>query len=175
MATIFGIGLGGLAMLRFGRMPVLVAGAFLAAITNIIFADLAMGGQYMDSFLSISQLDHVFSLFKQDPRMARLITAIFAENLAVGIASAASVAYLSSIVNKEYAAVQYALLVSLVFLLGILGRPTVGAIIEDKGFAYAFTLCAWLGGVAVILALLEWVRQSFTAQKAASIKTTKQT
>ncbi len=100
-ATIIGIGLGGLAMLKFGRMPVLVVGGILAAVTNLIFADLALGAQYMDGFLQFSQLNHLFDFFKQDVRMARLITAIFAENLAVGIASAASVAYLSSIVNKD--------------------------------------------------------------------------
>jgi len=90
--------------------------------------------------------------------MARLTTVIFAENIAVGLASAASIAYLSSIVNKEYAAVQYALLVSLVMLLGVLGRPTIGAIIEEEGFAQAFIICAILGGVASFLALVEWIR-----------------
>ena len=50
--------------------------------------------------------------------LARLMVVIAAENLAVGFASAAIVVYLSSIVNKKYAAVQYALLASLSFLLG---------------------------------------------------------
>jgi len=118
IATIVGIALGGLAMLRFGRMPVFFVGAVLAAATNLLFA----------------------------------------ENIAVGLASAASIAYLSSIVNKDYAAVQYALLVSLVMLLGVLGRPTIGAIIEEEGFAKAFIVCAILGAVASVLALIEWIR-----------------
>ena len=67
--------------------------------------------------------------------------------------------------NKDYAAVQYALLVSLVMLLGVLGRPTIGAIIEDEGFAKAFILCAALGAIASILALIEWIRISVNKSK----------
>ena len=160
LATILGVALGGLAMIRFGRMPVLIVGAILAAVTNLLFADLANGATFTDSFLSLTQLDHFFALFGQDIRMARLISVIFAENVVVGLASAASIAYLSSIVNKEYAVVQYALLVSLVFWLGVLGRPAVGEIIETQGFASAFILCALLGGVAVVFSILEWIRLS---------------
>lgn len=160
IATILGIALGGLAMLRFGRMPVFVVGAILAALTNLLFADLASGAGFTDAFLGLTQLDHLYAFFGQDIRMARLISVIFAENVAVGLASAASIAYLSSIVNKEYAAVQYALLVSLVFLLGVLGRPAIGEIIETEGFAKAFILCALLGGVAVVFSIFEWIRIS---------------
>jgi len=160
LATMFGIILGGLAMLKFGRMPVFFVGAVLAAITNLLFADLANGAVFMDRALQFTRLDDLVLGAGLDIRMARLIVAIALENIAIGIASAASIAYLSSVVNKEYAAVQYALLVSLTFLFGILGRPLVGDIIEEKGFAYAFILCALLGGVAVILSALEWFRQS---------------
>lgn len=160
IATMLGVALGGVAMLVFGRMPILFLGAVLAALTNLLFADLASGANFTDGFLKMFMLDDLFSSFDLDIRMARLTTVIFAENLAVGLASAASIAYLSSIVSKSYAAVQYALLVSLVMLLGVLGRPTIGAIIEEDGFARAFIICAWLGGVAVVLALLEWIRTS---------------
>jgi len=160
IATIIGVALGGLAMIRFGRMPVLFVGAVLAALTNLLFADLAMDARYTDAFLSLSQLDHLFGIFGIDIRLARLTTVIAAENIIVGIASVASVAYLSSIVNPKFAALQYALLVSLIMLLGVLGRPLIGEIIETDGFAKAFILCAWLGGVAVILSLIEWIRLS---------------
>jgi len=126
--------------------------------TNLLFADLALNANFTDTALAVLQLDHLYSAFGLDIRMARLTTVIFAENIAVGLASAASIAYLSSIVNKDYAAVQYALLVSLVMLLGVLGRPTIGAIIEEEGFAQAFIICAILGGVASFLALVEWIR-----------------
>ena len=35
-----------------------------------------------------------------------------------------------------------------------------GEIIETEGFVTAFILCAWLGGIAVILSILEWIRLS---------------
>ncbi len=174
-ATMVGIALGGALMLKFGRMPILLIGGILAAATNLLFADLATGAVFMDKFMAVTHFDALMRVITKilvavfqtevvalDQRMLRLISAIFMENIAVGIASAASVAYLSSVVNKNYAATQYALLGSLAFLFGILGRPWVGEIIEEKGFAYAFILCAALGGVAVILVILEWIRQPNT-------------
>ncbi len=158
IATILGIALGGLAMLRFGRMPVFFVGAVLAAATNLLFADLAIGAPYTDPVITALQIDHLFEAFGMDIRMARLTSVIALENIAVGLASAASVAYLSSIVSKRFAAVQYALLASLIMLVGTLGRPAIGQIIETDGFARAFIICAALGGVASVLALIEWIR-----------------
>lgn len=157
-ATIAGIAIGGLAMLRFGRMPVFFFGAVFAAATNLLFADLAIGAVYTDPVLMALQIDHLFEAFGMDIRMARLTSVIALENIAVGLASAASIAYLSSIVSKQYAVVQYALLASLVFLLGTLGRPAIGAIIEEDGFATAFVICAGFGAIASVLALIEWIR-----------------
>ena len=157
-ATIAGIAIGGLAMLRFGRMPVFFFGAVFAAVTNLLFADLAIGAVYTDPVLKALQIDHLFEAFGMDIRMARLTSVIALENIAVGLASAASIAYLSSIVSKQYAVVQYALLASLVFLLGTLGRPAIGAIIEEDGFATAFVICAGFGAIASVLALIEWIR-----------------
>lgn len=157
-ATIAGIAIGGLAMLRFGRMPVFFFGVVFASATNLLFADLAIGAVYTDPVLMALQIDHLFEAFGMDIRMARLTSVITLENIAVGLASAASIAYLSSIVSKQYAVVQYALLASLVMLLGTLGRPAIGAIIEEDGFATAFVICAAFGGIASVLALIEWIR-----------------
>lgn len=165
IATILGIALGGLAMLRFGRMPVFFFGAVFAAATNLLFADLALGARFTDPVLTALQINDLFAAFGMDIRMARLTSVIALENIAVGLASAASIAYLSSIVSKRYATVQYALLVSLVMLLGVLGRPTIGAIIESDGFARAFILCAGFGAVASVLALIEWIRISRLEKK----------
>ena len=62
--------------------------------------------------------------------------------------------------NKKYAAVQYALLASLSFLLGSLGRGALGELIEIRGFAFVFYLTAAMGLVAVAASLAEWFRQS---------------
>lgn len=180
LMTFVGIGIGGAAILKIGRMPCLFAGAVLAAATNLLFADLAKGGAVTDAVMSAT---HMYSLFvfmqpladflqlevTANHALSRLMLVIAAENLAVGFASAAIVVYLSSIVNKRYAAVQYALLASLGFLLGSLGRGAIGEMIEDRGFAYVFYLTAALGLVAVVASGLEWLRQSRAGKKAALI------
>lgn len=171
LMTFVGIGLGGALILRIGRMPCLVAGAVLAAATNLLFADLANGGGATHAFMSATHLYALFGFMQPlanllnldvtgNEALARLMMVIAAENLAVGFASAAIVVYLSSIVNKKYAAVQYALLASLGFLLGSLGRGAMGELVEDKGFAYVFYLTAAMGLVAVVVSIAEWVRQA---------------
>jgi PAT family beta-lactamase induction signal transducer AmpG len=93
-------------------------------------------------------------------RMARLMIVIGGENLAVGIAGAAYVAWLSSIVAKGYSAVQYALLSSLTLLVGTLGRGALGQMIEQQGYYAVFIFTTFIGFIAVVLCLLEWWRQS---------------
>lgn len=171
LMTFVGIGVGGAAILKIGRMPCLFFGAVIAAATNLLFADLALGGANTHAFMSATHLYSLFGFMQPlanflqldvtvNEALARLMIVIAAENLAVGFASAAIVVYLSSIVNKQYAAVQYALLASLGFLLGSLGRGAIGELIEDRGFAYVFYLTAALGLVAVVASALEWFRLS---------------
>lgn len=177
--TFFGIAVGAAAILRFGRLPCLVFGAVLAAATNLLFADLALGGAGVDAFLRFTHLYPVFGVLQPladfltldvnvDERMARLMVVIAAENLAVGFASAANVVYLSSIVNPRFAAVQYALLASLTMLIGSLGRGALGEMIEARGFACVFYLTAAMGLVAVIASALEWARQARAGSGGAS-------
>ncbi|MEM9898074.1 MAG: MFS transporter [Pseudomonadota bacterium] len=166
--TFVGIGVGGALILRIGRMPCLVIGAVMAAATNLLFADLALGGEATHAFMSSTGLYGIFSVFQPlanflsldvtvNEALSRLMIVIAAENLAVGFASAAIVVYLSSVVNKKYAAVQYALLASLGFLLGSLGRGAIGELIEINGFAYVFYLTAAMGLVAVAATAFDWV------------------
>jgi PAT family beta-lactamase induction signal transducer AmpG len=102
----------------------------------------------------------VFRLVRLDERMAQLCTGIVLENVTVGAAGVIYVAFLTSIVNKKYAAVQYALLGSLTMLVGQLGRPALGQLIDTQGFALAFLLAASMGVVPVALAIGEWIRTS---------------
>ena len=177
LMTFAGITVGAAAIMRFGRMPCLFFGAVLAAATNLLFADLASGGAATDAFMRFFHLYGAFHLLQpladfltlqatMDERLSRLMMAIAAENLAVGFASAAIVAYLSSIVNPNYAAVQYALFASLTMLIGSLGRGALGELIEARGFAHVFYLTAALGLVAVAASGLEWLRQSRMSAKA---------
>jgi len=154
-------------------MPVFFIGGIIAAATNVLYADLAAGAVVLDQFLAITHLDVPLVAFAEwsaklqvDPvtvdqgqRMARLMVTIFAENIAGGFALVAMTAYLTSVVNPRFAAVQYALLASLTMLIGTLGRPWLGDMIESSGFYTVFIVTFWLGGVAVLLSGIEWIRQ----------------
>lgn len=152
--TIAGIAIGGIMFVTLGRMPTLIIGAILAAVTNLLYADLAAGGANIDAFARTFALDRL----GQDPRMVRLLIAISGENIAGGLAGAAYVAYLSSIASKQYSAVQYALLSSLTLLVGSLGRGALGEMIETQGYVDVFNLCAALGAIAVVFCIIEWIR-----------------
>jgi MFS transporter, PAT family, beta-lactamase induction signal transducer AmpG len=156
--TMSGIALGALLFAVIGRMPTLVLGAAFAAGTNLLYADLALGGRGLDAFGHASGFYWLASLLGSDDRFSRLLLAIAGENLAAGLAGAAFVAYLSSITSKEYSAVQYALLSSLTFLVGSLGRGAIGEAIDDRGYAPVFYFTAALGLIAVVLCLAEWFR-----------------
>jgi PAT family beta-lactamase induction signal transducer AmpG len=103
--------------------------------------------------------------FGHDLRMVRLLIAISGENIAGGLAGAAFVAYLSSITSREFSAVQYALLSSLTFLVGSLGRAAIGERIEQVGYAPVFLLTAAIGVVAVLFVVLEWVRVAWAGRR----------
>lgn len=159
--TMLGITLGALLFVWAGRLFTLLLGAVLAAATNLLYADLASGGAVIDVFGQLSGFYTLVGWFGAEPVFARLLLAIAGENLAGGIAGAAFVAYLSSITSRQYSAVQYALLSSLTFLVGALGRGAVGEAIERNGYAYIFVFAAALGLIAVVLCFVEWARAGF--------------
>lgn len=189
VATLAGIALGGAFLGWIGRMPTLIIGALLAAATNLLYADLAHGGAGTQAFLdatgagpAIAAILSVFvgsvqgagaTIFNEvhlGDALTRLTAVIIMENLAGGFASAVAIAWLSSVVNKAFAAVQYALLSSLAMLIGVIFRPKIGEYVDavkDQGldaqaarFADVFVFAAWIGIVAVALAALEWWRQT---------------
>lgn len=157
--TMAGIALGGVLFVYIGRMATVTIGAVTAAATNLLYADLAAGGGGIDIAAHYSGFAWLVGLFGADDRMARLMLAIAGENIAGGLAGAAFVAYLSAVTAKRYSAVQYALLSSLTFLVGTLGRGALGQMIERQGYYPVFMLTAALGIVAVVLCLAEWARQ----------------
>ncbi|KDA04496.1 hypothetical protein [Hyphomonas oceanitis] len=183
IATILGSLLGAVLIAVLGRMPVFFVGGVVAAATNLLYADLAAGAVVLDSFLQVSHLGPPLSALAdwaaklspdvvaadQGQRMARLMVTIFAENLAGGFALVAITAYLTSVVNPRFAAVQYALLASLTMLIGTLGRPWLGEIIERQGYYSVFMITFWLGGVAVVLSIFEWIRQARDTSHATSL------
>jgi PAT family beta-lactamase induction signal transducer AmpG len=157
---IAGVSIAAWAMVRVGRMASMITGAVAAAVTNLLYADLAVGSPGIDGFLTFTGLMALGEGAGMDPRMLRLMTAIAGENVAVGFAGAVFVAYLSSLSSRLHGAVQFAVFSSLTMLIGTLGRGALGEMIKTQGYAEVFVLTMWVGGIAVIACALEWIRQS---------------
>ena len=156
--TIVGISLGGYLFVRIGRLPTVMIGAVMPILGNFVYADLAEGGAHLDAVANTLGFNTLAGALGYDARMVRLLLAISLENISTGIAGAAFVAYLSGIVSKRYTAVQYALLSSLTFLIGSLGRGIAGEAIDAIGYAAVFRYTAGIGLIAILFVALEWVR-----------------
>ena len=156
--TMLGISLCGLCFSRFGRLPTVLLGAVLPPLGNLLYADLAEGGRRIDLVAHLCRLDVLAVWLGSDERMVRLLLAISFENVSVGLALTAFVAYLSGIVSRRFNLVQYALLSSLTSLIGTLGRAPVGAAFDRYGYAPVFRWTALAGVVSVGFVGLEWVR-----------------
>jgi len=164
-AIVLGLALGGWLLTALGRMPTLLIGGLLAALTNLLYADMASGGRVMGAVADATGFAAMIESFPGgSEKLARLMVTIGGENLATGIAGAAYIAWLSSIVSKKFSAVQYALLSSLTLLIGTLGRGALGQMIEESGYYSIFILTTWIGLGAMVLVALEWWRQSRTGK-----------
>jgi PAT family beta-lactamase induction signal transducer AmpG len=164
--TMIGIALGGYLFARLGRLPTVLIGAILPVFGNFVYADLAEGGLRLDAVAGTIGLTQLFGLFGFDERMVRLLLAISYENISTGIAGAAFVAYLSGIVSKRFTAVQYALLSSLTFLIGSLGRGIAGEAFDLYGYATVFRWTAAAGAFAILFVALEWLRVAAEGRRA---------
>jgi PAT family beta-lactamase induction signal transducer AmpG len=164
--TMIGISLGGYLFGRIGRFPTVLIGAAVTPLGNLVYADLAEGGANIDAFTHFLRLNVLLGWFGADDRMVRLLVAICYENIATGVALTAFVAYLSGIVSKKFTAVQYALLSSLTFLVGSLGRGVAGESFDKYGYALVFRWTAAAGLIAVLFVVLEWIRVAHEARRA---------
>jgi len=164
--TMAGISLGGYCFARLGRFPTILMGAILPPLGNFLYADLAEGGKGIDAFAHLLRLDALAEWFHSDGRMVRLLLAICYENVVTGLALTAFVAYVSSIVSKQYGAIQYALLGSLVSLVGTLGRGWTGEAFDQYGYATVFRWTAATALVSVVFVLIEWGRVSRNERRA---------
>ena len=130
--TLLGGAVGGVLVLRLGLMRVLFAGAALSALTNLLFAWLSTRG------------NDVWGL----------ALVISADNLSGGLASAAFVAYLSSLTNVAYSATQYALFSSLMLLLPKFLAGFSGLAVDTFGYPAFFVGTALLGLPVLLLVWL---------------------
>ncbi len=130
--TLLGSALGGVFVLRYGIMRPLLLGAVIVALTNLLFAGLAIAS----------------------PNLYLLAGVVSADNLSGGIAAAVFIAYLSSLTNSAYTATQYALFSSLMTLPAKLIGGFSGEIVAMHGYAVFFVYAATIGIPAIILVIL---------------------
>lgn len=158
--TILGVSLAGFLFARIGRFPTIMIGAIAPIAGNFLYADLADGSPGLDFVSHVLRLDALATVLGSDERMVRLLLAICYENISLGIAGACFVAYISSIVSKRFAAVQYALLSSLTFLIGSLARGVAGEMFDKMGYGPVFRYTAAAGLLAILFVAIEWIRVS---------------
>ena len=130
--TLLGAFIGGGLTVKFGVLRMLMVGALLSAASNLLFAWL--GGRGHD--------------------LTGLIFVISADNLSSGIASAAFIAYLSSLTNITYSATQYALFSSMMLLAPKWLAGFSGVFVDAYGYQNFFYSTALLG---VPVLLLVWI------------------
>ncbi len=142
--TLVGAFVGGALAMRFGVMRVLMLGAVLSALTNLLFAWLATRGHDVHALMFV----------------------ISADNLASGIASAAFIAYLSGLTNISYSATQYALFSSMMLLLPKFIAGYSGVAVDAYGYSAFFIGTACLGLPVLILVALAARSQARAAGQA---------
>jgi MFS transporter, PAT family, beta-lactamase induction signal transducer AmpG len=117
---------------RYGVMRILMLGAILSAATNLVFVLLAVTG----------------------PDLTLLYVAVAADNLAAGLASAAFIAFLSSLTSVSFTAVQYAIFSSLMTLLPKVLGGYSGSIVDSIGYPGFFVFTTLIGVPVVLLVWL---------------------
>jgi len=127
--TLLGAFIGGGLTVRFGIYRILMLGAILSAASNLLFAWLATQGHDLTG----------------------LIFVISADNLSSGIASAAFIAYLSSLTNISYSATQYALFSSMMLLIPKWMAGFSGVFVDHFGYSTFFISTAIIGLPVLIL------------------------
>jgi PAT family beta-lactamase induction signal transducer AmpG len=128
--SILGTILGGVAVARLGTVRSLVAGSLLVIGSNLLFMTLA---------------------FQDDPSLFGLAVVISADNLAMGVAGTALIAYLSSLTSASYTATQYALFSSTYALPGKLLMGTSGFVVDAIGYPMFFVYTSALGIPALVM------------------------
>lgn len=129
LMTIAGGLIGGLLAVRIGVIRMLLVGGVLAAATNLLFMLLAYIGYDMFWFYIV----------------------ISADNLSAGIASAAFVAFLSSLTNVSFTAMQYAIFSSLMTLIPKSLGGYSGSMVDAIGYQNFFLVTAILGIPVLLL------------------------
>lgn len=127
--TIAGGFLGGILSAHYGVIPMLYVGAVLTVATNLLFMWLAQAGYNIELLYFV----------------------ISADNLTAGLASAAFIAFLSSLTNISFTAVQYAIFSSLMTLLPKVIGGYSGSMVENLGYSNFFFIASLMGLPVIVL------------------------
>lgn len=130
--TLLGGFLGGVLAIRFGVIRILLLGAILSAVTNLLFLVLANVGY----------------------DMSWLYIVIGADNLSAGIATASFVAFLSALVNIRFTAMQYAIFTSVMTLIPKMLGGYSGTIVDTLGYSQFFIMTTLLGVPVIVLIMI---------------------
>lgn len=135
-ATMFGVFIGGLLLIRLNFFAALAIGVVTQSLTNLLY-----------SWLSLMPADNLY-----------LTTAVVIDNIAYGYAGTVLIAYMSSLTNTAFTATQYALFSSFYALPGKFVGGFSGFIVDAVGYAWFFAYTALIGLPA--LALLYFLHRS---------------
>ena len=136
-ATLFGVFVGGWLVKKIGIIRSLFFSGLLQIISNLLFVILSKIGP-----------DYFF-----------LIVTVTGENISGGIGSAAFVAYLSILCNKQYTATQYALLSSIMGIARTFLSSPSGFLVNFLGWSNFFVVSALFGIPGMLI--LVWMQKSF--------------
>ena len=127
--TILGGFVGGFLTIRFGVLKVLMLGAVMTVITNLLF----------------------ILVVQNAGNLSLLYVVIGADNITAGLAAAAFIAYLSSLINLSFTAMQYAMFSSLMTLFPKLMGGYSGSIVDWLGYESFFLISSMMGLPVLIL------------------------
>ena len=141
IATIVGGVIGGLASVHLGVMRSLFIGALISALSNILFAWLA--------------------LVTADVKILAFV--ITADNVASGFAGATFIVYLSALTSIKFTATQYALFSSTMLFLPKLIAGYAGGFVNLFGYPTFFIFTAIIG--IPVLLLIMWINKTIKINK----------
>ncbi len=143
MASIVGGLVGGILSLRFGVLRTLLLGAILAPASNLLFLALAA-----------------------NPSESLLLFVVVMDSLSAGLASAAFVAYLSSLTSIRFTAMQFAIFTSIMLLFPKLVAGYSGTIVDGVGYPVFFVITTLIG--IPVIGIIIWVQRLVAAQPEAA-------
>jgi len=141
IATIVGGVIGGLASVHLGVMRSLFIGALISALSNILFAWLA--------------------LVTADVQILAFV--ITTDNVASGFAGATFIVYLSALTSIKFTATQYALFSSAMLFLPKLIAGYAGGFVNLFGYSTFFIFTAIIG--VPVLLLIMWINKTIKINK----------